>query len=181
MIPALRPKLRLLSEDLIKKIVDEALSVLEREGVFVENAEARGLFREAGMTVEEEIQRVFITPLLVEDSLRSTPPVIKMFDRSGEKEFVIGDDNVYFDPGSGAVKILDPTTGLEREPETNDLIRFCRLTEELTSIPFQSTGIVSGDVPEIIADSYRLFFCLQFCSKPIVTGTFRTAGFKPCC
>jgi trimethylamine--corrinoid protein Co-methyltransferase len=53
------------------------------------------------------------------------------------------------------------------------------LTETLPHIHFQSTAIISGDVPEIIADSYRLFVGLQYCTKPIVTGTFRVEGFRP--
>jgi len=179
MIPAVRPKLQLLAGDFIEKIIGEALVVLERQGVFVENAEARGLFREAGMKVEEDTERVFITPSLVEDSLKSTPPVITMYDRSGEKAFVVGGDDVHFDPGSAAVTILDPSTRMERKPETRDLVRFCRLTEELPHLHFQSTAIVSGDVPEIIADSYRLYIGLQFSAKPVVTGLFRTEAFGP--
>ncbi len=179
MIPTLRPRLRLLADEFISKIIDEALIVLERRGVFVENEEARGLFREAGMKVDEDAERIFITPRLVEESLKSTPPVVKMFDRSGEKEFVVGGDEVHFDPGSSAVKVLDPSTRAERRPETPDLVRFCRLTEELPYIHFQSTAITSGDVPEVIADSYRLYIGLQYCRKPVVTGTFRTEGFGP--
>ncbi|MEW6374522.1 MAG: trimethylamine methyltransferase family protein [Thermodesulfobacteriota bacterium] len=38
---------------------------------------------------------------------------------------------------------------------------------------------MSSDVPEEIADCYRLFISLQFRSKPIVTGTFLIEGFKP--
>ncbi|MEW5900730.1 MAG: trimethylamine methyltransferase family protein [Acidobacteriota bacterium] len=181
MIPAIRPTLQLLSKELILKIIDEAFSLLERYGVFVENSEARKLLREAGMKVEESAQRVFLTSRLIEDSLASTPPVIKMYDRSGEKEFLIGGDEVHFDPGSAAVHVLDAVTQKQRRGETRDLVRFCRLTDTLANIHFQSTGIISGDVPDIIADSYRLFIGLQYSTKPIVTGTFRVEGFKPMC
>ncbi len=44
---------------------------------------------------------------------------------------------------------------------------------------FQSTGLISADVPEPIADCYRLYLALQYCSKPIVTGLFVVEGFKP--
>ncbi len=179
MIPAVRPKIELLSKALIEKIIDEALSVLENQGVFVENSEARSLFREAGMKVEESSERVFLTRGLVEDSLDSTPSVVKMYDRSGEREYVVGGDDIHFDPGSTAVKVLDSMTLEERIPVTNDLVRFCRLTEALPHLHFQSTGIISGDVPDIIADSYRLFIGLQFSTKPVVTGLFRTEGFRP--
>lgn len=179
MIPAVRPKIELLSPELVKKIIDEALIILEKQGVFVENREAVKLFREAGMKVEEQTQRVFIAPKLVEDSLASTPAMIRMYDRSGENAFVVGGNEVHFDPGSASVTVLDPATQAERKPETTDLVRFTHLTECLPHIHFQSTGIISGDVPEAIADSFRLYIGLQYCRKPVVTGTFRTQGFRP--
>jgi trimethylamine--corrinoid protein Co-methyltransferase len=179
MIRTTRPKVELLSRSFIEKIVDEAFLLLERHGVFVENAEARSLFKEAGMPVDETNLRVLINRKLIEDSLASTPLTVKLYDRAGRKEFVVGHDNVHFDPGSAAVKILDHSTQQERKPETADLVRLARLTESCEHIHFQSTALVSSDVPEIIADSYRLYLGLQFSSKPVVTGTFRTEGFRP--
>ncbi len=179
MIPTVRPKLEFLSNDLIQKIIDEALVILEKQGIFVENEEAIKLFKEAGMKVNDSTQRVFITSQIVGASLSSTPSVIKLYDRTGEKEFVVGEDEVHFDPGSTAVTILDHKTQEERKPVTEDLINFTRLTDCLEHIHFQSTGIISSDVPDIISDSYRLYIGLLFSLKPMVTGTFRIEGFKP--
>ncbi len=179
MIPTKQPKISLLSTELIQKIIDEALIILEKQGVFIENQDALHLLRDAGMKIDESSRRVFITPKLVEESLASTPPVIKLYDRSGEKEFILGDDHVHFNPGSTAVAILDPVTKMQRKPVTSDLVRFTRLTDCMNNIHFQSTSIISTDVLETISDSYRMYICLQYSEKPIITGTFRTEGFKP--
>jgi trimethylamine--corrinoid protein Co-methyltransferase len=179
MIKAIRPKLELLSQKLIKKIIQEALDVLEMTGVFIENQEALNLLQEAGMRVEKDTQRVHITPSLVEECLSSVPSTLTMYDREGKREFLVGKDQVHFDPGSAAVTILDHKTEQQRKASTTDLVKFYRLTECMEHIHFQSTGIVSSDVPDIISDSYRLYLGLQFCSKPVVTGTFRVEGFQP--
>jgi len=179
MIDTRRPKLELLSNELIQKIIDEAYILLDREGVFVENQEALTLFKEAGMNVDGSSQRVHITPHLVEESLSSTPSSIKMYDRDGKEEYVLGGDEVHFDPGSCAVSLLDTETQMERQAVTSDLIRFARLTDCLENFHFQSTGILSKDVSEAIADSYRMYIGLLFSTKPIVTGTFRVEGFHP--
>lgn len=179
MIPTTRPKVELLDQTFIAKILEEAFVILERQGVFVENVEARSLFKKAGMAVDESQQRVTLTRKLVEEALAATPSSIKLYDRSGQKEFLIGGDEVHFDPGSAAVKIFDHQARQERKADTSDLVAFYRLTECLSHLHFQSTGLISADVPEIIADSYRLFLGLQFCTKPIVTGTFRVEGFRP--
>lgn len=179
MIQAVRPKLELLSQDLIKKIIDEALIILEKQGIFVENQEALGLLKGAGLKVDESIQRVFLSSQIIEDSLSSTPSVIKFYDRAGEKDFIVGEDEVHFNPGSTAVTILDHKKQEERRAVTEDLVKFIRLTESLEHIHFQSTGLISSDVPDIISDSYRLYIGLLFSTKPAVTGTFRVEGFKP--
>jgi trimethylamine--corrinoid protein Co-methyltransferase len=179
MLPTIRPKLELLSRELITKIIEEALVILEKQGLFVENKQALKLFQEAGMRVDSSSERVHITPKLVQDCLSTTPAVIKMYDRAGEKEFVVGGDEVHFDPGSTAVTILDHKTQLQRKATTEDVIRFVHLTDCLANLHFQSTGVISSDVPDIIADSYRMYLGLMFSTKPVVTGTFRVAGFKP--
>ncbi len=179
MIKTIRPKLEFLSKEFIQKIIDEAYDILEKEGIFVENQEAMRLLKEAGMKADESTQRVHITPELVRDSLSSTPSIIKLYDRTGDKEFVVGGDHVHFDPGSAAITIFDHETSEERKAVSEDMVKFYRLTECLEHIHFQSTGIVSSDVPDLISDSYRLFLGLQFSTKPVVTGTFRVEGFKP--
>jgi len=179
MIPPLRPKVELLSRAYVEKVVSEALGLLEGEGVFVENAEARALFHEAGTAVDDDAQRVRIPTRLVEEALASTPATIVLSDRAGSGEFTVGGDEVHFDPGSTATRVLDSETQRERKAVTADVVRLARLTDACEHIHFQSTALISADVPEIVADSYRLYLGLLYSAKPIVTGTFRTAGFKP--
>ena len=179
MIKTKRPKVELLSLEFVKKIIDEALEVLETEGVFVENPEALELLSGAGMRVEKETQRAYFSSELVNDCLKSTPSVVKLYDRSGDTEFVVGDDEVHFNPGSGSITILDHRTSEQRKAVTADLVEFYRVMQELDYIHFQSTAVISMDVPDMISDSYRLYLGLMYCTKPVVTGTFRVEGFKP--
>ncbi len=179
MIKTIQPECKILSEALIKKIIEEAKILLERHGVFVESQTVVGLFLEKGEKVDMENQRVHISRKIVEESLRKAPKIVKMYDRSGKKEYIVGKDVVHFNPGSAAITILDYETQKQRKPITQDLVSFVRLTEALEHIHFQSTGLISSDVPDAMSDSYRLMICLQFSEKPIVTGTFRKEGFKP--
>ena len=174
-----RPKLELLNEPLIEKIIQEAFILLEREGIFIENEEAQELFKAAGMKVDAATHRVYLTPQLVQDSLATTPAIIKLYDRSGEKEFIVGNDHVHFDPGSAAVTILDHKTQAQRKADTTDVINFVKVTDKMKNIDFQSTGLISQDVPEVLGDAYRMYLGLQNSTKPMVTGTFRVEGFKP--
>jgi trimethylamine--corrinoid protein Co-methyltransferase len=179
MIKPRRPKLELLGRPFVKKIVAEALALLEKQGVFVENREALRLLAEAGMKVDDSTKRALFKPELVEKCINSTPASISLYDRAGDKKFIVGQDWVHFDPGSAAVTILDHGAQAQRKAVTDDLVKFTRLVDCLPNYHFQSTGLISSDVPEEIADSYRLYICLQYSSKPVVTGTFRVEGFRP--
>lgn len=176
MLETRRPRLDMLSESFINQIVSEALDVLEKTGVLVENDEALLLLADAGC--ECKGQTVFFKEKLVEESLKTTPHSIKMYDRSGDLAMNLEGDAIHFDPGSGALTILDPITLEERDPITKDLIRFATLTDALPNLAAQSTEMISTDVPEAMQDRYRLYIGLQFCKKPVVTGTFAVESFE---
>jgi trimethylamine--corrinoid protein Co-methyltransferase len=175
MLKPRRPKLDILSEPFIRRIVSEAMDVLGKTGVRIENDEALRLLAEAGC--ENKGQMVSFKEILVEESLKTTPHSIKVYDRGGEPAMDLEGDAIHFDPGSGALTILDPVTLEEREPVTEDLIRFATLTDALPNLAAQSTEMISTDVPEPMQDRYRLYIALQFSRKPVVTGTFTVESF----
>ncbi|MCX6134377.1 MAG: trimethylamine methyltransferase family protein [Ignavibacteriales bacterium] len=179
MISPLRPTTRLLSDAFAKNIIDESFLVLERIGVFIENEEAVNLLRAAGAKIDTSSRRVFLPPAVIESALASAPERMTLFDATGERSFLVGGDEIHFDPGSSALRLFDHKTQSEREAQTSDLVRFHSLVERLDNFHFQSTGLISADVPEVLADCYRLFIALQYCTKPIVTGLFVVEGFKP--
>ena len=152
MIPALRPKLELLSPALTDRILDEAFLILGRDGVFFENAEARALFREAGQSVDDNAQRVRLSRDVVERALATTPASLTLYDRSGEASFFVGGDEVHFDPGSSGTRILDHDTLRERRPEPAELGAIARLTAVLEHLHFPSKSLVPADGPGAIAD-----------------------------
>jgi trimethylamine--corrinoid protein Co-methyltransferase len=179
MFQAKRPKLELLSQAFVDRIVDEALTLLERYGVMVENAEALELLGEAGAAIEKNGQRARPGRKLIEASLATTPPAVDLLDRSAARAFKVGGDEVHFDPGSAAVTLLDHATQSERRAETPDVVAFYKIVETLENFHFQSTGLIASDVPAAVGDAYRLYLGLCLSEKPFVTGTFRVEGFRP--
>ena len=83
-----------------------------------------------------------------------------------------GGDDVHYDPGSAAIEIADYGANQSRVPVTADCENFVRLAEMLPQIDALATSIVCGDVPQNMADWYRLYLLLLYGRKPIVTGTF---------
>ena len=179
MFAAKRPRLELLDGAFADKIVDEALTLLERHGVMVENAEALRLLGEAGAAVEPAEQRARLPRKLVEGALATAPATIALYDRTGGRAFAVGGDEVHFDPGSAAVTMLDHATQEERKASTRDLADLYKLVETLDHLHFQSTALIASDVPAVVSDAHRLYLGLTLSEKPFVTGTFRVEGFAP--
>jgi trimethylamine--corrinoid protein Co-methyltransferase len=176
MLETKRPKLDLLSRPFLDQVVSEAVDVLGKTGVLIENDEALRLLAEAGCECRGRIAS--FKPSLVEEALKTAPHAIKMYDRGGALTMALEGDAIHFDPGSGALKILDPATLEQRKPVTGDLVCFAILTDALPNIAAQSTAMISMDVPEAMQDRYRLYIGLRFCRKPVVTGTFAVESFK---
>jgi trimethylamine--corrinoid protein Co-methyltransferase len=173
MLEKIRPQIALLSKEMIEKVIDEAIEILERIGVYIANEEAKRLLSDGGCRIEK---RVHIPRNLVETGLKTVPSSIHLYDREGEAPLALEGDNVYFNPGSSVLQFLDYERMDVRKPRTQDFADFTRVTSHMEHIKAQSTAMVCTDVPHEVLDSYRLYLALTYCHKPVVTGIFRKAS-----
>lgn len=168
----MQPKLTLLSDELVKQILDEAFQLLLDPGIKVQSATARELLEEAGGRVDHDNEVAHIPEKLVYQSLESAPHQFYLYDRNGNPKVNYGGDAVHFDPGSSGVHILDPVTFEHKPSYTDDLVRIVKLTEMLPQFDAQSTAVICNEIPKPISDLYRLYLVLLYSSKPIITGAF---------
>jgi len=170
----MQPKVNLLSEDLVERVLDEAFQLLMSPGIKVQSPEARKLLAESGAQVDEEAAVAHIPEATARRALETVPHQFFLHDREGNPVVRYGGDAVHFDPGSSGVHVLDPDT-LEHKPSyAPDLVRVIKVAEMLPQYDAQSTAIVCNEVPKEIGDLYRLFLVLLYSAKPIVTGAFST-------
>ena len=168
----MKPKLTLLTDELVDRVLDEAIQLLMSPGIKVQNVEARELLRSAGAEVDETTLVARIPKSLVFTSLKTVPRHFHLYDYQGNQKVHYGGDSVHFDPGSSGTNILDTVTLEHRPAQTQDLLRVIKVVEGLSEYDAQSTAIVCSDVPKEIQDLYRLYLVLLFSGKPIVTGAF---------
>src|SRR5512139_2486214 len=168
----MQPKLSLLTDELIARIVEEACQLMIKPGIKVQNAEARKLLAEAGAFVDEETMVARIPEQIVRKALETVPRQFHLYDYDGNPKVQYGGDAVQFDPGSSGVAILVPETLEHKTSETEDLIRVVKVADSLPQYDAQSTAVVCHDVPKEIHDLYRLYLVLLHSKKPIVTGAF---------
>ncbi len=170
----MQPKISLLPDELVERVLAEAFRLLMEPGVKVQSAEALRLLADAGARVDEEARVAHIPEPVVRRALETVPREFWLYDRDGSPAVHYGGDDVHFDPGSSGVHILDPEA-LEHRPSTGaDLIRLVKVAEMLPQYDAQSTAVICSEVPKEIGDLYRLYLVLLYSRKPIVTGAFST-------
>lgn len=167
-----RPMLKIITEELTVQIIQEAIELLQDPGVLVHNPEALKLMADAGAGVDFGKQLVSIPANMVHTALTTAPSTFYLYDLLGNPVVHYGGNDVHFDPGSTAVTLLGDQKGVQRDPLTDDLVRFVKLVETLPAYDAQSTAFVCRDVPAEIGDLYRLYLALNYMRKPIITGAF---------
>ena len=172
----MRPRLEILDEALVGKILDEAMGVLETTGVLVDHEPARERLAAVGLPADPTTHRVTFPRELIEKALTTTPTSIELFDRDGESFTRLEGDRVHFVPASAALRILDRRSGEVRDAKTPDFVEYARLADGLEHIDYLSTAFIPKDVPEDVADGWRLYLALASSKKPVVSGAFTAHG-----
>ena len=156
----MQPKLTLLSDEIIARILAEAYELLLKPGIKVQHAEARELLADAGAIIDPKTDVAQIPASLVLQALETIPRDFYLYDYDGNPTVHYGGDNVHFDPGSSGITMLNPETLEHDTTETEHLIRLLKVAEQLPQYDAQSTAVICHDVPKEIQDSYRLYLVL---------------------
>jgi len=168
----IRPTLRFLSAQTVSRVIEEAIELLRDPGVRVHSERALGLLGDHGAQVDAEAKVAHIPDDLVHRAVDTAPQSFHLYDLAGQPAVHYGGDDVQFDPGSAAIDFLDYGTTASRAPVTADFVRYIKLADSLPAMDAVSTALVCSDVPQEIADLYRLFLVLLYARKPVVTGAF---------
>ena len=116
----------------------------------VQHEEARALLLAAGAT--EADGRICIPRALVENAIKSAPPLIPMYGR-GALAMELGEFNSYFGGGSDLMSTWDLETGEHRPSTLTDVGNAARLCDALPNMDF----IMSGAYPNEISDPHRAY------------------------
>ncbi|MFI4945335.1 MAG: trimethylamine methyltransferase family protein, partial [Burkholderiales bacterium] len=173
---AMRPTLHVLEPSLPGRIVDEALTVLEKTGVLIEDEHALARLATIGLSVDAATSRVLFPRKVVEKALATAPSSVALHDRDGAPYATLEGDRVHFVPASSALRVLDRRTQEAREPSSADFVEYVKLADGLKNIDYLSTAFIPKDIPQDIADAWRLYLVLAHSKRPIVSGAFTAWG-----
>ncbi len=174
----IRPGLTFLSADTIERVLAEGYDLLSDPGVRVHSDRALRLLAEHGAEVDFEARVARIPAALAHQAVEAAPRSFYLYDADGRPAVHYGDDDVHFDPGSAAIEIIDHGAKRSRSPVTADFVRFAKLADGLVGLDAVATSLICADVPQRVADLYRLYLVLLYTPKPVVTGAFAVETFR---
>ncbi len=120
----MRPSLNILDDELIGRIVDEAMRVLAEVGMEIRGTEMRRRLLDHGLPSDATGERVLFPRDVVEAAIASRAALVLAVRPRREPHADLGGDRVHFVPGSSGLKVLDHRTG---ETRLAELDRFRRV------------------------------------------------------
>lgn len=152
------------------RLHDASLSILERTGVVMKDAEAVERLHGAGARVDGD--RVFVPGSLVEWALGVANRSVTLYDRSGAPRCALRGDNVYFGPGSDCLSIIDHRTGEHRRAVERDVVEGMTVCDALPNMDFAMSMFLPSDVATTLTERRQMALMLRHTVKPLVVVTY---------
>ncbi len=166
----------MLSDELIERIVDEAMTILATVGMEIRGPVMRQRLIDAGLPTDPA-GRVLFPREIVERAIASAPSSFWLYDRDGNPHADLGGDRVHFVPGSSGLRVLDHRTGQARLANSTDFVEYVRLADGLKHIAYLATAFsTNNDIEAQVSDAWRLYMCLTNSKRPVVSGAFTEHG-----
>jgi trimethylamine---corrinoid protein Co-methyltransferase len=173
----MRPRIQVIDEALIGRILDEARQILAEIGMEIRGPQLRQHLLDAGLPLDPSGKRILFPHDIVDTAIASTPRSFTLYDRDGLPHAELGGDNVHFVPASSGLKIQDHRTGETRLANTADFVEYVRLGDGLANIAYLATAFsTNDDIEAEVSDAWRLYLCLSQSKKPVVSGAFTEHG-----
>jgi len=171
-----RPSLRVLSPELVDRILDEAKRILAGTGMEIRGPQLRRRLVELGLPTDPR-GRIRFPPEIVDSALAHAPGSFDLYDRDGTVHATIGGDRVHFVPGSSGLKVMDHRTGEVRLASSTDFVEYVRLADGLEHVAYLATAFsTSQDIEPQVSDAWRLLMVLTNSRRPVVSGAFTEHG-----
>ena len=112
----------------------------------------------------------------MEAALASAPSSITLHDRDGNPSAVLEGDERPFRAGVLRVAHARPAHAGDPRGESTDFVEYVKLADGLKNIDYLSTAFIPKDIPQDIADAWRLYLVLAHSKRPVVSGAFTAWG-----
>ncbi|MGD8293358.1 MAG: trimethylamine methyltransferase family protein [Desulfobacterales bacterium] len=171
-----RPRLSLLRNRDVERIITGAYELLAGTGVKIKNKEALQLLADHGASVNFSTQVAAMPLDLVEKCLKTVPSSLEFYNYSGDQTVRLEGDTVHFVLDSAPIYLLDSESKKIRTAKTKDMVDIIKLVDNLEHVACITACVVPDDVPINLCDVIRFHQTLIYSHKPVFGGAFSIDG-----
>ncbi len=171
------PRLRILTDEKIEKIIQAALTCLERTGVEVQNRDAIHLLQSAGARVDGT--RIRIPARIIENALEKAPGSFTLHGREDAFDIEVSPGGrTLFGPGPTCPYFMDPENGERRKARRGDPAATARVCDALEHMDYvMSLGLID-DVAPSLAAVHEFAEMMTNTRKPVLAWAFKLEELK---
>jgi trimethylamine--corrinoid protein Co-methyltransferase len=143
------PKLRLeiLTPQEVKKIHDATLWIIEKIGVRFPSKRALEIWAAHGAEVDGEKMVVRARAELIEEALKSCPPVYSLAARDPQQDLSLDGNHVFVGTDGCGVEVIDIQTGSRRTSCLQDVRDISRIADATEEVAFHWAPVSAQDMP----------------------------------
>lgn len=171
-----RPKLSLLNNEDVERIIAGAYDLLATIGVKIKHEAALKYLSDHGASVDFSAQIAKMSRDLVEKCLKTVPSSLEFYNFEGDETIQVKGDSINFVLDSAPLYLLDSKTKEIRTTSTKDMVDIIKLVDNLAHVSCMTACVVPDDVPVSICDVIRFHQTLVYSSKPVFGGAFSIDG-----
>lgn len=177
----IRPKIDVMTPEQVQKVHRDAVAVLEKTGIAVDDSGARSRLEKA-VGKSQSDGRVRIPEEIVQWAIEAAPERIQIFDRSGSPCFELdgtGANRSVFGAGVTNLHYQDPFDGEISAFSRRHMAAAAGLCNALDGFDFLSTPGIIQDLTPDKADGYGVLEMVANTTKPVVMLISDWNGFVP--
>ncbi len=143
------PKLKLdiLSQEDVLRLHTATLDIIEQVGVRFPSQKAQEIWQAHGAQVDRSTGIVKASGGLIEQALKSAPPVYTLAARNPSQDLVLDGNHVYLATDGCGVEVLDIHSGERRRSCLQDVADIARVADAVEEIAFHWVAVSAQDRP----------------------------------
>ena len=142
-----RLHLDILSPEDIQRLHTATLDVIENVGVKFPSLRALDIWEAHGARVDRQSFMVKAPGQLIEDALKSAPPVYDLAARDPVQDLSLDGNHVFLGTDGCGVEVLDIDSGERRRSQLQDVADIARIADALEEIAFHWVAVSAQDCP----------------------------------
>ena len=146
-IDQLRLSLNILSHEDVLKIHTATLDVIESIGVRFPSQKALDILEAHGATVDRETMIAKIPGQVVEDALKTAPPIYTLAARDPSQDLPMDGKHVFLGTDGCCIEVIDAFTGERRRTTKKDREDCARVADALEEVGFWWSMVAAQDQP----------------------------------